>query len=331
MKRKDTIRKDSERSDETCSSQDTTSTNVSDNYNSSQTPGKINIIEESGASVVTYDLEDTHDADLTSSAANVSYYYEKTNNANITETNGNIANKTTGNDPKFNQYIQNNGYLVSGKQQLNKPKAQVCKCYSNRFSGENKPLLEQSTVSVHSANVAQDSKEANDNPIQIQHAKTYPRDMTCDAYNSCGRHLCGPKSNSNDAEANVKTVIDSNNGLKASYQWIRRIFVALAILDLFMIICVLTVVPSVAITRSPGQPGWTTTAPPGDDHAGYSICFDCADLEKDRDFSAETLRGVYRRDGSCCFKSITSVYLSLKQVSYFFFFCFSIKSFYISH
>ena len=327
MKRKDNIRKDSERSDETCSSQDTTSTNVSDNNCSIQTFDKVSSIAENedslGHRAVTFDLVGVDETDTASSVANATISNEKTNNTNLSVPNDNVVNKATVKDKKFNRHIQNKeGDILSGGQQLNKLRSQLYKCNTNCFSGENEPLLKgesaKSIISMHSAN---ELRETSDYPIQISHANTYPRNINCDGYNYsscvCGRCLCGPKSFSNDAEANVKTITENYNGLKTSYRRIWGIFVALAVLDLTMIICVLTVVPSVAITRPPDPPPWTTTAPLADDLDDYNICFDCADLEKDRDFSAETLRGVYRRDGSCCFKSITSVYWSLKQVRHF--------------
>ena len=305
MKRKDNKRTDSERSDDTYCSQDTTITTVCDNSNS-ETPSNIKTITEQDEKIdqekVTFDLGDIGGTDVTSSVANVDNAYVSLHHENVKD-----KAADTRNNKQFNE--------------LN---SKICKCCSSCYSVEQEPLLgeenAQSTSSIKSLNASPTETKDVSNPIS--HAKTFPLDIQCsgcrDTAGACRKNVLDQRNN---ADNTVKSITENYTVLKASYRKILRILVALAVFDLIMVICVLTVVPTVAITTSRGPPPWKSAASRDDDPDGYNICFDCADLEKDKAFSAETLRGVHHRDGSCCFKSITSVYLSLKQVR-----CFSLNN-----
>ena len=305
MKRKDNKRSDSERSNDTYCSQDTTITNVSDNSNSDTTSIIKTIVEKDekiDQEKVTFDLEDIGGTDVTSPVANVDNAYVSLHHEHVKD-----KAADTRNYQKFDE--------------LN---SKICKCCSSCYSVEQEPLLGeesvQSTSSIKSLNASPTETKDVSNPIS--RAKTFPRDIQC---SGCRDTACACRKNvldqRNNADNNVKSITENYAVLKASYRKMLRILVALAVLDLIMVICVLTVVPTVAITTPRGPPPWTSATSREDDPDGYNICFDCADLEKDSVFSAETLRGVHHRDGSCCFKSITSVYLSLKQVR-----CFSLNN-----
>ena len=281
MKRKDNKRKDSENSDDTLVSQDTTITNVSDNSNSEITKSIETIAEKDEKmdnEKVTFVL-----GDLTSAVAYNIEIEEKADETYVSLHHEKVNDKAT-----------NKALDTPSNQTVNGVNSNHCGVNSNHLScfpksHDTEPLLkgEESVKFSRTRNgskVSQDSKE--------------------------------DKNKKNNADNNVKSITQSYIGLKASYRKIRRVLVVLGILDLILIICVVTVVPTVVITTTYAASPWTTATSRDEDPNGYNICFDCVDLEKDRAFSAETLRGVYRRDGSCCFKSITSVYFSIKQVSY---------------
>ena len=310
MKRRDNKRNDSENSDDTLISQDTSITNVSNNSNSEITNGIETITEKDEKTdheKVTFDIGDAGNIDLTQSVTNSIEIDEKAAKAHVSLHHENVKDKAA---------------HVYSNQILDGVNSHSCDCsYSSCFttSHDTEPLLNgvesiKFSKARNGVEVSQVSKEAKDK--SIAHAKSYPTEISCDKGISCA---CGKnaRDQKNNADNNVKSVTESYIGLKTSYRTIRRVLVVLGILDLILIICVLTVVPTVVITTSRAPSPWTTASPRDEDPNGYTICFDCADLDKDRAFSAETLRGVYRRDGSCCFKSITSVYFSIKQVRTF--------------
>ena len=102
-----------------------------------------------------------------------------------------------------------------------------------------------------------------------------------------------------------------------SYRKVWRILLVLAVFDLILMISMITVTFVVVIPKPPEPiPTSRLTTAVADRGRTYNICFDCADLERDRDFSADSLRGLRQKDESCCFDSISSVYLSFKQLSY---------------
>lgn len=297
MKRKDNRRTNSENSDDTCCSQDTTITNVSYNSNG-DTTGIIKTITEQDEEIVQEKVTFDGNTDVTFVVPKVVNIDEKTDNAYVS---------------LHQENVEDNKAATRSNQKLNTLDSKICKYCSSCCSVETEPLLAedsiQSTNSIQSLKTS--SKESKNDPNPISDAKTFPRDILCSA---CKNTLCACGQNvrnkRNNADNNVKSITENYIGLKASFRKMLRILVALAVLDLIMIICVVTVVPTVAISRPPGP----SPAPPDDDPHGYNICFDCADLEKDRAFSTETLRGLIRRGGHCCFKSITSVYFSIKQM-----------------
>ena len=108
--------------------------------------------------------------------------------------------------------------------------------------------------------------------------------------------------------------------LQRSYQKIKKICHLMIIVNaVLLVLCITTVVPLlVVLSRTSSEASQDRGGGNGNDLAAenkYKICFDCSDLKRGTSFLLETLLDVTEKDGTCCFKSITSVLKSLHRVS----------------
>ena len=326
---KDNLRRDSERSDDTCCSQDTTSTNVSENYCFTELGGSPIKVEENNnkpnSSAVTFGLGPVNDTDLNACLQNT--VHNEITGSSPSVSNNNAVSLYSPNSHEPNQtsssvYKQNehrNGHCDTFcKPSPFRSKPYPHKCNSSQFS-QLSPLLEQeSAPSVSSFSEA--SKDTSGYEIPIHHSKTYPQDISEEP--TYGDKYCVCQQDQNGCPAKeYKKFTDDLSAVRGQYTSLltiyckaKKLFIGLAVLDLVLFVGIVTMVPIVAITTKPNPEPPDGTAPTPSSDAVTTICFDCTDLEFDPSFTSETLWGLSKRESRCCFKSITSVYVSLKQV-----------------
>lgn len=304
---KHSTRSDSERSDETSGSQETTSTNLSDNDCFALTDNNNMSDAHKNRNIMPFVLEGFHKKD----ESNVLYFGPPSNNNTV-----NKAETIDGRTIGFQNKERNKTSIGHGQRQFNR---RTCTCGTIRGSGEVEALLEQESIdpteSIYSEPVSVVSNDTSGYLDLIPLEKTCPRDINDHTYNHAGGRKNFPEleRDYNEIDKDLEKIQDNYSGLQVSYRKVWRILLALTVFDLILMISMITVTTIVVIPREPIP---TTTLAPVDRGATYNICFDCADLERDSDFSADSLRGLYKKHGSCCFDSISSVYLSFKQVSY---------------
>lgn len=315
---KESIRR-SESSDETNSSQETTSTSVSESESVILNDDNNTNIGDRDRSLVFFDLKSIHENDETDNHK----YYSLSNDSD--------ANNTGIKDETFKTTVvlpadnQTETSTVSGQQHFTRPRGVPVNRFGiGHISGELEPLLEQenanSACSIYTLPVSQDSKDTSGYAEPLSHSKTYPQELNYITGNQagiCGRtNLPKPANDCKETEKSLKEIQDKSKDLKETYRKLRTIALILVVCDFILIVCVITLTSVGVIPRKQPELINTSALAPSinDRDASYNVCFDCADLERDRDFTANSLRGLYQKDGSCCFDSISSVYLSFKQI-----------------
>lgn len=328
---KDNMRSDSVTSDEACLSQQTISTNMCDNYFISKLGGNnINVDEDNIASnkEVSSNLIDTCIEGANLPSANT--WKQRNEGAPSKSNRSGLIPKFPGSEeinPSMNKHnIEGNGLCsMPCSSQTSRANPKTARCDFNNFSLELAPLLDQDSSSS-TDNSSQASKDTSGYEMHIRHSFTYPQELsyksqTGDEDVSCQNHTSMQPTNTFDkTDTDLKSIKRNLERLKNMHRKARCIFMTLFIINVLLIICIFVTVPSLIIKSGlglPDLPSETTKRPRTDEVAStdYNICFDCADLGGfDPNFTAETLSEMYRKGTSCCFKSITSVYLSLKQI-----------------
>lgn len=201
-------------------------------------------------------------------------------------------------------------------------KPQANRYRSDQFSPKHEPLSEKDSIS-NIDNVSSVSEATSSYKISISRSQSYPK---CDSLETSFKetaHGCRPDESSvakkeyDDFSDEIKLVKEYDE-LKIIYHKVKKTFLILAITDIILIILVVAMVPPVAIrsVSGPVMSGAITSAARFSKLSSVedNVCFDCADLEIDPNFTLQTLIGIKRQGNSCCFNSITSIYLSLKQL-----------------
>lgn len=325
MKMKESARRDSVNSEETCSSQETTSTNISENYCIVLGGNDVNVEENTCNNTIctdaSFSLEDFEEADLTGLSQNMSSL-KQTNEQGSIKSNRNAAKTmfpnegelTQPNTADFQQTVGRNDFFsMPCTSQFCRAGHQRTRCDLNGFSLELAPLLEKESSPLQD-NYSQASKDTSGYEIQFCRSGTYPEELN-EADNCQNITSMQPTKIYDNLAGDLQSMKCISAELRSMYRKAKFAFLTLLIINIVMI-CAVTAVASVIITVGPKPPDLPTPAPPNGEAASFSydICFNCTDLEFDPNFTIETLRGIYRKETGCCFTSITSVYLSLKQL-----------------
>ena len=312
----------SERSEESCISQDTTHTCLSDEE--SITGGGTSVgnkeINKPGLSNTDRNLEIIDETVSGRTLDDQTGFYDFPHQSDCSLSNANECKQ----NPSWNEanvQLSKISHLPC-KTQLPRirPQTSLRDCCRRELA----PLLEQDSVtsadSANSLSSSDISVHTNGNETtahMMQESKTLSQ-STNKAASRWANGLCDTYryvelTKRCDVLVNqLQTLTYQYGGLQTTYRKHKKLFLILAVINLVLIISVVSIVPSLIIAFGAPPPDEPPVKPPSP--ADYAVCFPCDDLQFDPYFSIATLREVHRKGDGCCFKSITSVYLSLKQV-----------------